>query len=92
MRTLPLHLKESLDAFAETGRPTGGFLRACIDNNLSEAVARADEENLPFLPEIVCYLYNYLPCGCWGKAGAHDAWVKARSEERRKTNEPNTEY
>ena len=83
--------RDALDRYVEHGLPVGDFMRACIDNNLSLAVAHADDTNLTQLPAIVGYLYNECPSRCWGKSGAHDAWVKARSEERRKTNEPNTE-
>ena len=79
--------RDTLDRYVEHGLPVGDFMRACIDNNLRLAVAHADETNIHQLPAIVGYLYNECPSGCWGKAGAHDAWVKARSEERRKANE-----
>ena len=79
---LPEHIKESLDAYVQTGRPTGDFLRACIDNNLREACGRADEENLGVLAVIVAYLYNRCPTECWGSRGSYDAWLVAHSETR----------
>lgn len=80
--TVPANLIESLTAYAETGRPTGGFLHAVIDNNLKDACGRADESSAPIIPAIVGFLYNYCPSICWGFAGAHDAWVEEKRKER----------
>lgn len=72
---LPAHLRESLDAYIDTGRPLGGFLSAVVDNNLKEACARADEESVGVIHVIVAFLYNEAVAGCWGFAGAHQKWV-----------------
>ena len=74
-------LKESIDAYVRDGRPTGGFLQACIENDLSEAVKRADENNLRRIPEIVSYLYNDCPSYCWGFKGAFERWLEVRRLE-----------
>ena len=78
---VPSHLIESIDAYVETGRPTGGFLQACIDNDLREACSRADNDNLPIIPAIVAYLYNECDSGCWGFKGAHDQWVRDKQHD-----------
>lgn len=79
---LPPHLKSSLDAYVQTGRPLGSFLQACVDNNLREACGRADETNLPLIPVIVSYLHCECPIFCWGMEGQHDRWVRQRREAR----------
>lgn len=79
---LPLHLQESLDAYAQEGRPTGGFLQECINNNLRMAVARADDKNVLIIPAVIAYLYNRAPAGCWGRDGAHDRWIWKHAEAR----------
>src|SRR5438552_2539481 len=71
---LPEHLRESLDTYVETGRPTGDFLRAVINNDLKDAVARADTENLHIIPAIVGYLSNECQTGSWGHARAWEEW------------------
>ncbi len=71
---LPAHLKEALDRYVVTGIAPGHFLRACIENDLCGAIARADEENLDLLPQILTYLYHEVPAGCWGYKGAIDHW------------------
>ena len=80
--TLPESLQESLNAYADTGRPTGGFLEACIDNDLRAAVLHADETSFAAIPAIVGFLYNEMPSGCWGKQGAFSAWVERKHAER----------
>lgn len=81
---LPKELKESIDAYMETGRPTGGFLEAIIDNDLRLAVGRADEINVKLLHVILGYLYNECPAGSWGFAGAAAAWIQRKHDEREK--------
>lgn len=73
--TIPERILESLNAYAKEGRPTGGFLRAVLENNLSEAFGRADEENRKCLFEIVSYVYNELPIPCWGSPEKVKAWL-----------------
>lgn len=80
---LPENLKSSLDAYAEFGRPTGGFLEACLSNDLRAAVSLADKSSIRALPVIVGYLYNELPCGCWGSKAAVDKWLVKKAQERR---------
>lgn len=59
-------VKESLDRYVKQGIPPGGFLTAVLENNLFEAVGRADEYNLATLASICRYIYNDLPATCWG--------------------------
>lgn len=79
---LPEDLKESIDAYVEHGRPTGGFLEACIDNNLSQAISRADEVSLQALPAVCGYLYNECQASSWGKAGSFKSWIELKRKER----------
>ena len=67
---------EKLNAYAERHEPVGDFLRAVLENNLSEAVGRADEDNLKNLPAFVIYLYNEMPSPCWGSPEKVKAWLE----------------
>ena len=73
--TLPEHLKESIDAYCSEGRPTGGFLECCINNDLSGAIGAADEFNVHLLPAIVGYLYNECPMQAWGRPDSFARWI-----------------
>jgi hypothetical protein len=81
---LPDALKESIDAYVETGRPTGSFLAACIDNKLGMAISLADSDSLKALPAIVGYLYNECPGDCWGSRERRTEWMEARFQERQR--------
>ena len=76
-------VKDSLKRYVEDGCPTGHFLEAVLSNNLTEAIGRADDENLATLPAIVSYCYNKIPADCWGSPEKVDAWLKRKIEERK---------
>ena len=84
---IPEITRESLDAWAESARPTGGFLRAVLENNLREAFARADYDNTLAMPAIMSYVYNELPGLCWGSPGRVAEWPGACVTLNRHQNE-----
>lgn len=63
-------------AYCEEGRPVGHFLSAVIDNDLFEAVARADEENLANLRAFTGYFYNEANPACYGSREKRLAWIE----------------
>lgn len=56
------------------GRPAGDFLNAVLCNDLMEAVARADGQNVTRLRAIMVFLHNFTPKLCRGSAAAVKAW------------------
>lgn len=68
------HILDSLDAWAKEGRPTGGFLKAVLENDLKGALGKADLENRRAIFEIVKYIYNELPIECWGNEDKVKRW------------------
>lgn len=80
--SIPRHTREALDRYAQDGVRTGSFLRAVLCDNLFEAVQRADMENKPELSIIVKYVYNRLPCECWGSEKRVDAFLKNHPKRR----------
>ncbi len=73
---VPVNIRESLNRYSAYKTPTGGFLRAVLENNLSEAIGRADRGNQKVLPAICQYIYNELPSVCWGSPVKVKAWLK----------------
>jgi hypothetical protein len=67
---------DAIKAWADNGRPCGGFLTAVFENKLSEAVSRADFENMRAIPAIVAYLYNEIPGNCWGSPEKVKNWCE----------------
>lgn len=71
---IPEITRESIDAWVQDAKPTGGFLRAVLENNLREAFARADNDNSAAMHDIVSYLYNEVPGLCWGSPERVAEW------------------
>jgi len=61
---------KSMELYRDNRVPTGGFLEACLSNDLREAFGRADESSRNNLFEIVKYLYNEMPSDIWGSREA----------------------
>jgi hypothetical protein len=67
---------ESLWRFATHGVPCGGFLTAVLENDLMEAMNRADESSRANLFNICSFVYNDLPAGCHGSREAVAKWAE----------------
>lgn len=72
---IPAHLLEGLERYIKYGEVPGDFLSAVIENDLKEAVGRADSEVIQNLPAYVFFLYNKAPQGCWGSREKLRAWI-----------------
>ncbi len=79
---LPKSLQGGVKRYIENGIVPGGFLRAVACNDLTEAVARADENNYPLLKDIVLWFYNEAPSACWGSPEKVKKWADMKYEER----------
>lgn len=73
---------ESLDAYANKGIPTGSFLQAVLENDLFEALGRADTESRHILFDICAHIHNHLTPACWGSPVKVRHWLKQKREER----------
>jgi hypothetical protein len=51
----------------------GSFVRACLENNLVDAIHKADADNLRTIKEIVSWIYWELPANLWGSREKVDA-------------------
>lgn len=78
---IPDRMMPALERYINNGEIPGDFLQAVICNDLKEAVARADGENLRNLPAYIMYLYNDAPGACWGSRDKMEAWAEALMEE-----------
>lgn len=73
-------IKAALDRYVNHKIPTGGFLRAVLENDLKEACGRADVTNRYRLFEIVNYCYNEIPGSGWGSPENVAAWLNKQKE------------
>jgi hypothetical protein len=75
-------VKESLDAYAKEGRPTGGFLEAVLSNDLMGALGRADLQNRYDIFDICSYVYNHCPANCHGSPARVTLWLRGWADKR----------
>lgn len=73
----PIRMKESLIRYRDKHCPTGGFLRAVLENDLMMAVSKADLPNLGALHHIVAWIYNYMPRMAHGSPEKVERWLEA---------------
>ena len=71
----PVRILDAIRRFADTHTPTGGFLNAVLENNLSEAVGRADTASQIGLFDIVRYVHWEIPGDCHGSREKVTAWL-----------------
>ena len=76
-KKIPAPVLYGLHQYIASGRGTGHFLEAVLEDRLFEAVAHADNSSLEGIRELVQYIYNRLPSGCYGSREKVDAWREA---------------
>ncbi len=72
---IPPLILEGLARYFNEHRPVGGFLTACLHNDLAEAVMRADYASFLALREIITALTNEPPSIAWGSRDKVTAWL-----------------
>ena len=72
---IPERMRGGIARSVEQGIPPGRFLQSVFRNNLKEAVARADDENILKIVDYVRFLYNNCPRGCWGSHESYHKWL-----------------
>lgn len=75
---VPDHCRDGVRAYIEHGHVVGGFLRAVFENNLVEAVGRADDINRYRLEGYARFLHNEAPASpvrSWGSPETVDEWI-----------------
>lgn len=75
---IPLHICDSILLYIEHGTPPGSCLSAIFNGDLYEAYARADEEVAAHMGDIVKFIVNNAPTGCWGWRDSTATWIKMR--------------
>ena len=84
--TAPVHLLDAIHRYATDRQPVGGFLTAVLENNLREAMGRADDASRHGLFHIVQYCHWELPGNCWGSPAKVKAWLTGTEHTRAQDN------
>ncbi len=71
---LPEHFRGGMKRYIEHGIPPGGFLRACLENDLRGAFRSAD--NPANMESVSMWIYLECPCSLQGSAEKVAAWIK----------------
>lgn len=72
---VPDHLQGGLVRYLVYRIPPGHFLIAVLENDLREAMGRADEESRAGLFALVSFLYSYAPMSAWGSPELVESWL-----------------
>jgi hypothetical protein len=72
---VPQHIHDGLIAWVMDGRPTGGFLKAVLENDLFLAITKADKINCAALKEICLWIYWEAPSPCSGSKSDVIIWA-----------------
>jgi hypothetical protein len=70
---LPDCVRGPITRLVERGISPGSGLRMVLERDLM-AVCAVDDDTLAVLPDVVRWLYNEAPPGCWGDAESVDRW------------------
>lgn len=73
--SIPPAILAGLEAHRDKRQPTGDFLTAVLENNLTRAVGLADDFSMSALKDIVMWCYWELPAPAWGSRVKVDAWL-----------------
>lgn len=80
---IPESTINTIENYVRHGLEPGSFITAVLENNLVEAIGRADSYNLVVIRDIVRYVYNEIPSESWGSRDAVVNWLfKVRKEKK----------
>ena len=73
---LPESVRGCLKRYIEDKIQPGGFVTAVLSNDLFGAFGAADHINRPLVGDIVAWIYNNAPMGCWGSRKRVREWLQ----------------
>lgn len=72
---VPGHLWAGLRRYFVERVEPGHFLVSLLENDLREAVGRADPTSFAALPDLCKFLYNFAPARSHGSKAFVEAWI-----------------
>jgi len=79
--SVPSHLLDGLVMYGKKYVPTGGFLRAVLNNDLMDASVRADPESRKSIGMLALFIHYEMPVNCHGSPEKVMAWLDLREDE-----------
>jgi hypothetical protein len=74
-------VKRTIDDYVIKRYQPGSFIRSVLENDLMGAFAKADEDNILDMHQIVKYVYNNLPSAAWGSRDIVDRWLNEATDK-----------
>jgi len=74
-RLVPQSIIDSIKRYLDHRISPGSFVQAVLSNDLVDACARADRDNLQVLVAITTYVYHEVPSLRWGSREIVNAWI-----------------
>jgi hypothetical protein len=74
VKRIPKRMHPGIIKWILIGQIPGQFLTAVIENDLREAIGKADDENIKILGAYIQFFYNHAPTGCWGSKEKVAQW------------------
>lgn len=81
---VPDHLRDGIKRYLVDRVQPGSCLQAVLENDLQEAVSRADDVTFAALPSVVKYLFNEAPIEAYGEKGCVSKWLQGKGVIRAK--------
>ena len=78
---IPDHMWHAVEQWVIDHELHGDFFKALVDNDLSEAIGRADEMNLIAIGQWSKLLYNEFPTPAWGSPEKVKAWIESGEDQ-----------
>ena len=75
-------IRAGIMRYVEHGIKPGDFLTAVLENNLMEAMGRADEDNRRDIFEICQFVHMEIPGICHGSPAIMKEWMEAKRREK----------
>ena len=72
----PVRILDAIADYATNHKMHGDFVTACLENDLAEAVFRADSNSLAGLADIVRYIHWEIPHNSHGSKENVSAWLR----------------
>lgn len=68
------NLRSGLIRYFVNGIIPGDFLKACLENNLKEALGVASTQHWDYIFNVVSFLYYHAPVNSWGSKEKVQEW------------------
>lgn len=74
-RGVPAHLRDGLELYLVDRLAPSHFLHCVLTNDLFGTFSYGDDDAIDGLRQLVMFIYNDVPVGCWGTRTKVEQWL-----------------